>query len=228
MLKEFREFIERGNVIELAVAFILGLAFNAIVKSLVNDMIMPVAGLITGGADFTNRFIVMGSGSFDTLAAAQEAGVATLNYGVFINTVIEFIIIAFVLFMMVRTYNRFRRKQEEAPAKPPAPPRQEVLLEEIRDALRSPANCSAVSANRKGEPRLPSFHGSGVPTLKTPFVGGRSLLLALRPFLRRLGQASLSVRRTASFQRAILRSRRSESQPGSNRRSSCQRWAKSA
>ena len=140
MLKEFREFIERGNVIELAVAFILGLAFNAIVKSLVNDMIMPVVGLITGGADFTNRFIVLGSGSFDTLAAAQEAGVATLNYVVFINTVIEFIIIAFVLFMMVRTYNRFRRKQEEAPAEPPAPPRQEVLLEEIRDALRSPAS----------------------------------------------------------------------------------------
>ena len=140
MLKEFREFIERGNVIEFAVAFILGLAFNAIVKSLVNDMIMPVVGLVTGGADFTNRFIVLGSGSFDTLAAAQEAGVATLNYGVFINTVIEFIIIAFVLFMMVRTYNRFRRKQEEAPAEPPAPPRQEVLLEEIRDALRSPAS----------------------------------------------------------------------------------------
>ena len=140
MLKEFREFIERGNVIELAVAFILGLAFNAIVKSLVNDMIMPVVGLITGGADFTNRFIVLGSGSFDTLAAAQEAGVATLNYVVFINTVIEFIIIAFVLFMMVRNYNRFRRKQEEAPAEPPAPPRQEVLLEEIRDALRSPAS----------------------------------------------------------------------------------------
>ena len=140
MLKEFREFIERGNVIELAVAFILGLAFNAIVKSLVNDVIMPIVGLITGGADFTNRFIVLGSGSFDTLAAAQEAGVATLNYGVFINTVVEFIIIAFVLFMMVRTYNRFRRKQEEVPAEPPAPPRQEVLLEEIRDALRSPAN----------------------------------------------------------------------------------------
>ena len=140
MLKEFREFIERGNVIEFAVAFILGLAFNAIVKSLVNDMIMPVVGLITGGVDFTNRFIVLGSGSFDTFAAAQEAGVATLNYGVFINTVIEFIIIAFVLFMMVRTYNRFRRKQEEAPAEPPAPPRQEVLLEEIRDALRSPAS----------------------------------------------------------------------------------------
>jgi len=140
MLKEFSEFIERGNVIELAVAFILGLAFNAIVKSLVNDVIMPIVGLITGGADFTNRFIVLGSGSFDTLAAAQEAGVATLNYGLFINTVVEFIIIAFVLFMMVRTYNRFRRKQEEAPAEPPAPPRQEVLLEEIRDALRNPAS----------------------------------------------------------------------------------------
>ena len=140
MLKEFREFIERGNVIEFAVAFVLGLAFNAIVKSLVNDMIMRVVGLVTGGADFTNRFIVMGSGSFDTLAAAKEAGVATLNYGVFINTVIEFIVIAFALFMMVRTYNRFHRKQEEAPAEPPAPPRQEVLLEEIWDALRSPAN----------------------------------------------------------------------------------------
>ncbi|RZO31981.1 MAG: large conductance mechanosensitive channel protein MscL [Rhodospirillaceae bacterium] len=143
MLKEFREFIERGNVIDLAVAFILGLAFNGIVKSLVNDIIMPLVGLVTGGADFSNRFIVLGSGSFETLAAAQEAGVATLNYGVFINTTIEFIIIAFVLFMAVRTYNRFKRKQEAEPAEaaePAAPPRQEVLLEEIRDALRSPAS----------------------------------------------------------------------------------------
>ncbi|MAH87933.1 MAG: large conductance mechanosensitive channel protein MscL [Kiloniella sp.] len=143
MLKEFREFIERGNVIDLAVAFILGLAFNGIVKSLVNDIIMPLVGLVTGGADFSNRFIVLGSGSFETLAAAQEAGLATLNYGVFINTTIEFIIIAFVLFMAVRTYNRFKRKQEAEPAEaaePAAPPRQEVLLEEIRDALRSPAS----------------------------------------------------------------------------------------
>ncbi len=143
MLKEFREFIERGNVIDLAVAFILGLAFNGIVKSLVNDIIMPLVGLVTGGADFSNRLIVLGSGSFETLAAAQEAGLATLNYGVFINTTIEFIIIAFVLFMAVRTYNRFKRKQEAEPAEaaePAAPPRQEVLLEEIRDALRSPAS----------------------------------------------------------------------------------------
>ena len=143
MLKEFREFIERGNVIDLAVAFILGLAFNGIVKSLVNDIVMPLVGLVTGGADFSNRLIVLGSGSFETLAAAQEAGLATLNYGVFINTTIEFIIIAFVLFMAVRTYNRFKRKQEAEPAEaaePAAPPRQEVLLEEIRDALRSPAS----------------------------------------------------------------------------------------
>lgn len=136
MLKEFREFIERGNVIELAVAFVMGVAFNAIVKSLVNDIIMPVVGLVTGGIDFANRFIVLGSGQYDTLAAAQEAGAATLNYGVFINAIIEFLIIAFVLFMIVRTYNRMQKKKEEAPAAPAEPPRQEVLLEEIRDALK--------------------------------------------------------------------------------------------
>lgn len=136
MIKEFREFIERGNVIELAVAFVMGVAFNAIIKSLVNDIIMPVVGLITGGVDFANRFIVLGAGKFATLAEAQEAGAATLNYGVFINAIIEFLIIAFVLFMVVRTYNNMKKKEEEAPAAPAEPPRQEVLLEEIRDALK--------------------------------------------------------------------------------------------
>ncbi|MGB1146523.1 MAG: large conductance mechanosensitive channel protein MscL [Alphaproteobacteria bacterium] len=136
MFKEFREFIERGNVIELAVAFVMGVAFNAIIKSFVDDIIMPVVGLVTGGVDFANRFIVLGAGEFDTLAAAQEAGVATLNYGVFINAIIEFLIIAFVLFMIVRTYNNMQKKKEEAPAAPAEPPRQEVLLEEIRDALK--------------------------------------------------------------------------------------------
>ena len=105
MIKEFREFIERGNVIELAVAFVMGVAFNAIIKSLVNDIIMPVVGLITGGVDFANRFIVLGAGKFATLAEAQEAGAATLNYGGFITAIIEFLIIAFVLFMVVRTHN---------------------------------------------------------------------------------------------------------------------------
>ena len=136
MIKEFREFIERSNVIEHAVAFVMGVAFNAIIKSLVNDIIMPVVGLITGGVDFANRFIVLGAGKFATLAEAQEAGAATLNYGVFINAIIEFLIIAFVLFMVVRTYNNMKKKKEEAPAAPAEPPRQEVLLEEIRDALK--------------------------------------------------------------------------------------------
>ncbi len=136
MIKEFREFIERGNVIELAVAFVMGVAFNAIIKSLVADIIMPLVGLVTGGIDFANRFIVLGAGDYATLAEAQEAGAATLNYGVFINAIIEFVIIAFVLFMIVRTYNRMKKKEEEAPAAPAEPPRQEVLLEEIRDALQ--------------------------------------------------------------------------------------------
>ena len=136
MIKEFREFIERGNVIELAVAFVMGVAFNAIIKSFVADIIMPLVGLVTGGVDFANRFIVLGAGKFATLAEAQEAGAATLNYGVFINAIIEFLIIAFVLFMVVRTYNNMKKKEEEAPAAPAAPPRQEVLLEEIRDALK--------------------------------------------------------------------------------------------
>jgi large conductance mechanosensitive channel len=136
MIKEFREFIERGNVIELAVAFVMGVAFNAIIKSFVADIIMPLVGLVTGGIDFANRFIVLGAGDYATLAEAQEAGAATLNYGVFINAIIEFVIIAFVLFMIVRTYNRMKKKEEEAPAAPAEPPRQEVLLEEIRDALQ--------------------------------------------------------------------------------------------
>jgi len=136
MIKEFREFIERGNVIELAVAFVMGVAFNAIIKSFVADIIMPLVGLVTGGIDFANRFIVLGAGEYATLAEAQEAGAATLNYGVFINAIIEFLIIAFVLFMIVRTYNRMKKQEEEAPAAPAEPPRQEVLLEEIRDALQ--------------------------------------------------------------------------------------------
>jgi len=136
MIKEYREFIQRGNVIELAVAFVIGVAFNTIIKSFVNDIIMPLVGLVTGGIDFANRFIVLGAGEFATLAEAQEAGAATLNYGVFINAIIEFIIIAFVMFMVVRTYNNMKKKEETAPEAPAEPPRQEVLLEEIRDALK--------------------------------------------------------------------------------------------
>lgn len=137
MLKEFREFIMRGNVVDLAVGVIIGAAFSAIVASLVNDIISPLIGLVTGGLDFSNLFINLSGGDYATLAAAQEAGAATLNYGLFINAVINFLIVAFVLFLAIRAYNRLQA-QDEAPADeaPPAPPREEVLLEEIRDLLK--------------------------------------------------------------------------------------------
>jgi large conductance mechanosensitive channel len=134
MLKEFREFAMRGSVIDLAVGVIIGAAFGKIVTSLVNDIIMPPIGLLLGGIDFTNLFINMSGGDYATLAAAQEAGAATINYGVFINTVIQFVIVAFAIFIVIKQINRLKREQPAAPA---APPRQEVLLEEIRDAIKS-------------------------------------------------------------------------------------------
>ena len=139
MIKEFREFIMRGNVIDLAVAFIMGGAFGAIVSSLVKDIIMPLVGLVLGGVDFTNMFIVLkGGGPFATLDAAQKAGAVTLNYGVFINLIINFLIIALAMFMLIRAMNATKRKKEEAPAPPPpAPTKEEQLLTEIRDLLKN-------------------------------------------------------------------------------------------
>lgn len=137
MLKEFREFIARGNVVDMAVGIIIGVAFTAIVTSLVNDVIMPPLGIVLGGADFSEQYILLaGDGPYESLAAAQEAGASTLNYGLFINAVINFLIVAFVVFLFVRRVNAMRRKQAEKPAEAPKPPRQEVLLEEIRDLLK--------------------------------------------------------------------------------------------
>ena len=138
MLKEFREFIQRGNVMDLAVAVIIGGAFGAIVNSFVNDVLMPVLGLFTGGIDFSNLFISLDGNSYATLAAAQEAGAATLNYGLFINAVINFLVIAFVIFMLVRTVNNLQKQEEEAapPPAPPEPSKEEQLLAEIRDLLK--------------------------------------------------------------------------------------------
>lgn len=136
MCGEFKKFIARGNVVDLAVGIIVGSAFTAIVNSLVNDVIMPPIGKVTGGVDFSNLFIVLGSGHYPSLAAAKAAGAATLNYGVFVNTVINFLIIAFVVFLLVQQINRVRRQEAAAPATPPAPTRSELLLEEIRDLLR--------------------------------------------------------------------------------------------
>lgn len=137
MLKEFKEFAMRGNVMDMAVGIIIGAAFGKIVSSFVKDIITPIISLFTGGLDFSSMFIDLSGKGHATLKAAQEAGAATLNYGAFISTVIDFIIIAFAIFIMVKQMNKLKRKEEEAPAAPPEPPKQEVLLEEIRDLLKN-------------------------------------------------------------------------------------------
>lgn len=133
MLKEFKEFALKGNLVDLAVGFILGGAFGTIVSSLVDDIMMPVLGRLTGGADFSNMFFNLGEGEFASLAAAREAGAPVIAYGLFINNIIAFLIMAIALFFVVKGMNAMKRKEEAAP--PPAPPRQEVLLEEIRNLL---------------------------------------------------------------------------------------------
>jgi large conductance mechanosensitive channel len=112
MWKEFKAFALKGNVIDLAVGVIIGGAFGKIVSSLVSDIIMPLIGLLLGDADFTNLFITFGDGEFDTLAAAKEAGAATLNYGLFLNNVLDFLIIAFSIFIVIKQLNRFMKKKE--------------------------------------------------------------------------------------------------------------------
>ena len=118
MLKEFREFAMRGNVVDMAVGIIIGAAFGKIVSSLVKDIIMPPIGLLMGNVDFTNLFVNLSDKEFASLADAQKAGAATVNYGVFINTVLDFIIVAFAIFIVIRGMNRLKRKEEEAPAEP--------------------------------------------------------------------------------------------------------------
>ncbi len=136
MLKEFKEFALKGNVMDMAVGIIIGGAFGKIIASLVADVLMPVVGLFTGDIDFSQKYILLGDGSFESLAAAEEAGAAVLKYGAFIMTVFDFVIIAFVIFMMIRWMNSLRKKEEAAEeAAPPPPPKEEVLLAEIRDIL---------------------------------------------------------------------------------------------
>jgi large conductance mechanosensitive channel len=118
MLKEFKEFALRGNVLDLAIAVIIGAAFGAIVNSFVSDILMPPIGLLLGNADFADLFINLSGGRYETLAAAQEAGAVTINYGVFVSTIIDFVIIAFALFLIVRQVNRLQRKEEEKPEAP--------------------------------------------------------------------------------------------------------------
>ena len=138
MLKEFKDFIAKGNVMDLAVGIIIGAAFTAIVSSLVGDLINPIIGLILGGVDFTNMFVVL-KGEVPAgvgLATAREAGAAVFAYGAFITAVINFLIIAFVVFMLVKAVNRLKKDEPAAPAAPAGPTEVE-LLAEIRDALKT-------------------------------------------------------------------------------------------
>ena len=131
-IDEFRAFIMRGNVIDLAVGIIIGVAFTAVVNSLVKDIFTPILGLAIGGIDFTNLFITLKGASEPTLADAQKAGAVTLNIGVFLNAVIQYLIVSFAIFWLIKVLTRLHVREEAAPA---APPRTEVLLEEIRDLL---------------------------------------------------------------------------------------------
>lgn len=137
-LDEFKAFISRGNVVDMAVGIIIGAAFTAIVTSLVQDVITPPIGVILGGMDFSNMFVTLDNMQYATLEAAKEAGAPVIAYGLFINAVIKFLIVALVIFTMVRGINKLKAEQAEKDAKsPPAPAADVVLLTEIRDLLKS-------------------------------------------------------------------------------------------
>ena len=136
MLNEFKKFAMRGNVVDMAVGIIIGAAFGKIVSSAVNDIIMPPIGKLMGGVDFTGLFVNLGDGEFETLAAAREAGAATLNYGNFLQVTLDFLIVAFAVFLLIKAINSMQTKEEEKPAEPPKPSEEVVLLTEIRDALK--------------------------------------------------------------------------------------------
>ncbi len=135
MLNEFKAFLLKTNALALAVGVIIGVALGAVVTSLVDDIIMPPIGVVTGGVDFSSIFVALNGQHYDSLAAARQAGAPTMNIGLFINNVISFLIVALVLFMAIKAMNQLRRKQEEEPASEPPPSREVQLLEEIRDAL---------------------------------------------------------------------------------------------
>lgn len=142
MLQEFKKFAIKGNVMDMAVGIIIGAAFGLIVKSFVADVIMPPIGLLLGGVDFSEMFVVLKDGAkaaspYATLAAAKDAGAVTMNIGVFVNTIINFVIVAFAIFIMVKWINSLKKKEEEAPSEPPKASNEEVLLGEIRDLLKA-------------------------------------------------------------------------------------------
>jgi len=139
MLKEFKDFAMKGNFVDMAVGIVIGAAFGTIVKSFVDDIIMPWVGVLTGGVDFSNLFYVISGGTegatYSTVAAAQEAGAVTMNYGLFINSMVTFVIVAFALFMVIKGMNAAKKAEEEAAEEPAGPSEEVQLLTEIRDAL---------------------------------------------------------------------------------------------
>ena len=135
-LKEFRDFAVKGNVVDMAVGVIIGGAFGKIVSSLVGDILMPPIGKLMGGVDFSNLFVTIGPEQYKTLDLAKAAGAATWNYGIFINNIINFVIVAFCVFLIVKALTKAKKKEEAAPAAPPALSREVVLLGEIRDLLK--------------------------------------------------------------------------------------------
>lgn len=143
MWKDFKKFALKGNVIDLAVAVVIGGAFGLIIKSLVSDILMPLVGKLLGNTDFANLFVVLGDGSFKTLAEAQEAGMATLNYGLFINTIINFLIVALSIFLVVKLISKAKKKEEPAPVAAPTTKKCPHCLTEISiEATRCP-NCTS-------------------------------------------------------------------------------------
>jgi len=141
MLKEFKDFIMRGNVLDMAIGIVIGAAFGAVVKSFVSNILMPPIGLLMGGRDFADLFVVLKPGAqpgpYPTLEAAKEAGAVVWPWGLFINEVVAFLIIAFAIFLVVKAINNMKKKEEEAPPPPPEPSVEEKLLTEIRDLLAS-------------------------------------------------------------------------------------------
>jgi large conductance mechanosensitive channel len=135
MLEDFKKFIMRGNVVDLAVGIVIGAAFGKIVTSLVADVLMPPIGMVLGGVDFSGLFVNLSGTSYPTLAAARLAGAPTLNYGMFVNTVVDFLIVSAAIFIVVKVISRLQKKAEEAPA-PAKPSKEEQLLTEIRDLLK--------------------------------------------------------------------------------------------
>jgi len=133
MLKEFKEFIARGNVFDMAVGIVMGAAFTAIVNSAVADLVMPIVGVLTSGVDFADKFVALNGETYANIDAAKAAAAPILTYGVFVNAIINFLIVSFVIFMLIKQVNRLKKKEAAAPAEPPAEVR---LLTEIRDLLK--------------------------------------------------------------------------------------------